>query len=346
MRFFVLCLSFLASLLSFNSHAVKVSDLYRVSVAVSDQTAESRKLGVQWAFQQLLVKVSGIQGLSDNPVLAAATLDAERYMQGFSYQTDLVDDQIYLQAWFSKALVVPLLKHAEAPIWGEDRPLILNWLAVEDSSGKGGAEERFVVSQSTPEWQGRFSRIFSERGLPVLWPTADLEDSSALPIEQLWWLLPDTIKQASLRYQADAVLAGRLNQSTEGVWQYEGILFNGEQTLPLLISADTPRQALALVSSKVGQYFADQFAIKPSSTDDRAGIRIAISKVNDFTDYSQVLSYLNNITGVRNVEVAQVDRGNLELYLSLEGDWAKVQRSISLDKKLVLLQEKEFEWTR
>lgn len=346
MRFFVLCLFLLTGLLSFNSHAVKVSDLYRVSVAVDDQSAESRKLGVQWAFQQLLVKVSGTQNIIENPTLVAASLDAERYMQGFSYQTDLVDDQIYLQTWFSKALIVPLLKRAEAPIWGEDRPLILNWLALEAPSENGEAAERLIVSQSTPEWQGRFSRVFSERGLPVLWPTADLEDSSALPIEQLWWLLPDSIKQASLRYQTDAVLAGRLNQSAEGLWQYEGILFNREQTLPLLISGDTPQEVLTVASSQVGQYFADRFAIKPSSTDNRAGIRVVISKVNDFTDYSQVLSYLNNITGVRHVEVAQVDRDNLELYLSLEGDWAKVQRSIRLDKKLVLLQEKEFEWAR
>ena len=68
--------------------------------------------------------------------------------------------------------------------------------------------------------------------------------------------------------------------------------------------------------------------------------------MKDFTDYSQVLSYLNNITGVRSIEVAQVDRDNLELYLNLEGDWAKVQRIIRLDKKLTSVQEKEFEWAQ
>ena len=42
-RLLVLCLC----LLSFNAFAVNVSDLYRVSVAVDDQSEESRKLGVQ-----------------------------------------------------------------------------------------------------------------------------------------------------------------------------------------------------------------------------------------------------------------------------------------------------------
>lgn len=78
----------------------------------------------------------------------------------------------------------------------------------------------------------------------------------------------------------------------------------------------------------------------------RSGLRVLVKKVNDFTDYSQVLAYLKSITGVRLVEVAQVDKDNLQLYLSLEGDWDKVQRIIRLDNKLSILQEKEFEWTQ
>lgn len=341
-RFLVLFLS----LLSFNSYAVKISDLYRVSVEVDDQSEESRDQGVQWAFQQLLVKVSGYQEVLQNPVLIAASSDAQRYMQGFSYQKDSVDNQVYLQAWFSKALIVPLLKRAEAPIWGENRPLILNWLAVEATSTETNSSERLLVSESNPQWHGRLSRIFAERGLPTLWPTADLEDTTALPIEQLWWLVPDVIEQASLRYQADAVLAGRLNQSPEGLWQYEGFLKRGEDSLSILVSGETPQAALVLASAEVSHYFADRFAIKPSSADSREGVRVVINKVNDFTAYSQVLSYLNNITGVRNVEVAQIDRDNLQLYLALEGDWAKVQRIIRLDNKLVSLQDKEFEWAQ
>lgn len=341
-RLLVLCLC----LLSFNSYAVKVSDLYRVSVAVDDQSAKSREQGVRWAFQQLLVKVSGDSRILSNATLIAASTDAQRYMQGFSYKTDFVDDQIYLQTWFSKALVVPLLKRAGAPIWGESRPLLLNWLAIEPVDNVGNIEERLLVSDSSPQWHGRFTRVFAERGLPVLWPTADLEDSLALPLEQLWWLMPDSIKQSSLRYQTDAVLAGRLNQSTAGIWQYEGILFSGDESLSLRTTGEAPQEALTAVATKVSEYFAEQFAIKPGNADNRQGIRIVVTKVNDFTAYSQVISYLHNITGVRRVEVSQVDRDHLELYLSLEGDWAKVQRIISLGKKLISIQEKEFEWAQ
>jgi hypothetical protein len=78
----------------------------------------------------------------------------------------------------------------------------------------------------------------------------------------------------------------------------------------------------------------------------RSGIRVLVKKVKDFSDYSEVLAYFQSIAGVRLVEVAQVDRDNLQLYLSLEGSWDKVQRIIRLDNKLSSLQDKEFEWAR
>ena len=360
MRFIVLCLC----LLAINVHAVNVSDLFRVSVAVDDQSEESRNLGIQWAFQQLLIKVSGYQDSLTNPTLIAASKNAERYIQGFSYQKDSVDGQVYLQAWFSKALVVPLLKRAQASIWGKNRPLLLNWLAIEpatevipetgiifksdvnsaDSHGVAGRGERLFISEQVPDWQTRFSRAFSERGLPILWPMADLEDQTNLPLDQLWWLFPEAISQASLRYQVDAVLAGRLSQSVAGLWQYEGLLLQDEQSISILTEGASPLIALTLVATKVGRHFADQFAIKSDPMNGRGGIRVLVKKVNDFTDYSQVLAYFQSISGVRQVEVAQVDKDNLQLYLALEGDWSKVQRIIRLDNKLSILQEKEFEW--
>jgi hypothetical protein len=366
-RFFVLCLC----LLSFNAFAVNVSDLYRISVAVDDQSEASRKLGVQWAFQQLLIKVSGYQEVLENPSLVAASKNAERYMQGFSYHQDSVDDQTYLQAWFSKALLVPLMRRAEAPIWGENRPLLLNWLAVESSVVSAGTDAepeasivfesdatsstldnvgidagRLLISEQVPEWQTRLGRAFAERGLPILWPINDLEDQTTLPLDQLWWLVSESIEQASVRYQADAVLAGKLNQSAEGIWQYEGILIRGDQRLAILTEGDSPLAALTNVSTEVGRFFADQFAIKSDPMNGRSGIRVVVKKIKDFSDYSKVIAYLQSISGVRLVEVAQVDRDNLQLYLNLEGDWDKVQRIIRLDNKLSSLQEKEFEWAQ
>jgi hypothetical protein len=361
-RLFVLCLC----LLSFNAFAVNVSDLYRISVAVDDQSEENRKLGVQWAFQQLLIKVSGYQEVLQNRTLVEASQNALRYMQGFSYHQDDVDDQIYLQAWFSKALLIPLMRRAQVPIWGENRPLLLNWLAVESSklpadasavifesntnaitSGDGlGSGGRLLISEQSPEWQTRFSRAFSERGLPIMWPINDLVDQSALPLNQLWWLISDSIIKASVRYQTDAVLAGKLNQSAEGIWQYEGVLMRGDQNLSILTEGDSPLAALTNVSTEVGRFFADQFAIKSDQMNGSSGIRIVVKKVKDFSDYSKVLAYLQSISGVRLVEVAQVDRDNLQLYLSLEGSWDKVQRIIRLDNKLFSLQEKEFEWAQ
>ena len=348
MRFIILCLC----LFSLNALAVNVTDLYRVNVPVEDQSEESRKIGVQLAFQQLLIKISGYPEVLENPTLLDASQNALRYMQGFSYQQDGVDGQTYLQTWFSKALLVPLLRRAHAPIWGENRPLLLNWLAVDasDSDSQSATQAldggRLLVSEQASEWKKRLESAFNDRGLPVLWPLDDLEDQSALSLNQLWWLIDDSIVSASARYQTDAILAGKLNQSAEGIWQYEGVLLQGESRLALSTKGETPLAALTNASSEVGRFFADQFAIKSDPMQGRSGLRIVIKNVNDFSDYSKVITYLQSLSGVRLVEVAQVDRDSLQLYLNLEGDWKKVQRIIQLDNKLSSLQEKEFEWAQ
>jgi len=332
---------FMACLIAMNASAVRVSDLYKVSIAVEDQSQESREQGIQLAFQQLLIKISGYQSVLENEQLIAASVAAQQFMQGYSYQQDEVDEQTYLQVWFSKALVLPLMRKAEAPIWGDNRPSILNWLAIEQET------ERLLISEQAPEWQTRFERAYGERGLPVLWPINDLDDQAALPIEQLWWLFPEAIRSASERYQADVIMAGRLSELPEqGGWQYEGLLFNGETSSDLIFIAETPEGALNLASGQVAKILADQFAIKSTALDTRAGLRIKVNSVGSFAAYADMLAYLERIPGVKSIEVAQISGQSVDLYLHLRGDWAKVQRNIELDKRLHPVQEKEFNWVR
>jgi hypothetical protein len=327
-------------LLSFNNvSAVTVSDLYKVEVAVDDQGEANRKLGVQRAFQKLLIKVSGHANVLSNSILVAAEKKSERYLQGFSYHQDGYDKQVYLEAWFSKALVIPLLKRAYAPVWGENRPLLLNWLAIESPN-------RTFISEQVTQWQQPFERVFSELGLPIVWPLADLEDRKILSLNQLWRLSSDDISTASVRYNADATLAGKIYQDSSDKWQYEGVLFHAKQYKRIKTFGDTPVAALSLAAANVSQYFAEQFAIKSTPISTRLGVRITVKKINSFTDYSQLLSYLQSITGVRSVEVAQVANDNVQLYLNLVGNWDKVLRIINLDDKLSTLQEKEFEWAQ
>jgi hypothetical protein len=371
-RFLLVCLLFL----SFNASAVTVTDLYQVKVPVGDQQETSRKLGMRQAFQQVLIKISGHQDVLNNPILAAANERAENYVQGFSYQQDGFDEQIYLQAWFSKTLIIPLMKKAHAPIWGENRPLLLNWLALEvpqtsqvetDStrdfinkvnaaakkdvdSGKSAhlilRGQRQLVSEQVSQWQKPFEQVFSDLGLPTMWPLADLEDQTNLSVNQLWWLLSDPINLASQRYQADANLAGKLQQGEDGIWLYDGVLFHAGIKKTISVTADSPKAVLAQAAASVSYYFADQFAIKSDPMNGRLGVRISISNVKNFTAYSQVLTYLKSITGVRLVEVGQINQESVQLYLNLEGSWDKVQRIINLDDKLTTLQDKEFKWTQ
>ncbi|MBN9021402.1 MAG: DUF2066 domain-containing protein [Rhizobiales bacterium] len=66
--------------------AETVPDLYRVSVLVTGQGAETRGPALERAFGAVLVKVSGDPALAGAPVLAPLAADAADYVEGFSYR--------------------------------------------------------------------------------------------------------------------------------------------------------------------------------------------------------------------------------------------------------------------
>ena len=334
MRFFILCVC----LLNVNNvFAVIVPDLYQVEVAVADQKDSSRNTGVREAFKKLLVKISGSDDVLNNSLLINAQDKPEGYLQGYTYHQDGPDSQAYLQLWFSKELVLPLMKKANATIWGENRPLLLNWLVIESS-------KKTIISNKMTQSKASFDNAFDDRGVPLLWPSLDTRDRRNLSVNDLWSLSSSRINTASTRYDSDAILAGKLFKSSNGTWKYTGVLTQGHQNKTMNVSGSTSNSVLATLASDVSQYFADQFAIKSNSMNGHLGVRISVKKIKDFTDYSQVLAYLESLTGVDSVEVAQVDNEEVQLYLNLEGSWDKVQRIINLDNKLSALQEKEFEW--
>lgn len=334
MRFFILCVC----LFNINhACAVIVPDLYQVEVAVADQKDSSRNAGVREAFKKLLIKISGSDAVLNNPLLMSAQNNPEAYLQGYTYHKEASDSQISIQLWFSKELVLPLMKKANATIWGENRPLLLSWLVVE-------APNKTIISKQMAQWQAPFENAFDERGIPLLWPSIDSRDKKSLSVNALWSLSSSRIKTASTRYNSDAVLAGKLFQNSNGTWKYTGVLTQGLQNKTLSVSGNTSDSVLTALASNVSQYFADQFAIKSNSMNGQLGVRISVKKIKDFTDYSKVLAYLESLTGVDSVEVSQVDNEDLQLYLNLEGSWDKVQKTINLDNKLSTVQEKEFEW--
>lgn len=314
---FILLLSFV-----FTCQAVVVSDLYEAQVPVTGQTNEERSTALQEALQQVLVKISGTTAVMMNNIIQTQSRMPDHFIRSYRYQTTA--QGLVLTVVFAPDLIDGLLHQAQQPIWGKSRPLILLWQAVEING------QRQILGQNNV-LTAQFEQAMNERGLPVLWPSLDLDDQMALPIGTLWGLFRDNISQASMRYLTDAQMAGKLFQNGEQ-WIYQGYLLHLNQRLELNASHEDMQVVLRQISDRIAQQLSEQYAVANTNTLNE--LHLQVTGINSYKQYQHLLIYLNSNTAIKQVQPLSMRPEVITFNLELSADWAKVQSVWSLDKRL------------
>jgi len=197
------------ALLANVAHAGQLVNVYRAEVLVKTQAEAERNEAARATLGQVIVRVSGQLSALDNPIVQSAVKKAQNYLFGFTYQSSnqkiTEDGKVYpavsLQLNYSPQAIEHLLRQAQLPIWPAQRPKVLVWLVAKDQAGL------HLVPEPTALAALQAQAIY--RGLPVITPKMDLEDSLSLTGDDLWQLNLEKIRAASLRYKVDAVLIGR-----------------------------------------------------------------------------------------------------------------------------------------
>ncbi|AQT59196.1 hypothetical protein B0D95_03155 [Cellvibrio sp. PSBB023] len=191
-------------------------DIYRAQALVKSQAEAERNAAARATFGELMVRVSGQRNALDNPVVRAAMPKAQNYLFGFSYKSSsekLVEGSrsftaLALQLDYEPQAIAQLLRDAQLPLWPAQRPTLLVWLVFKDQRGLHLVPE--VIDLQAIHGFAAF------RGLPLVFPKLDVEDSISLSADDLWALDQQKIKAASARYNADAILIGRYTPSAMG----------------------------------------------------------------------------------------------------------------------------------
>ena len=64
------------------------------------------------------------------------------------------------------------------------------------------------------------------------------------------------------------------------------------------------------------------------------GLLVEINNVNSVQDYRKIQMFLQDLTAVRHVHVARVDRGNVAFAIDLRGNLDDFKRLVSTDRRL------------
>lgn len=315
--------------------SLTVDGLYDAKIEVEDQSSGQVLRAKKMGLAQVLVKVSGQTQSLSNPLVRAALLNPESYLQRFSFGTEQLANgqpQAVMELAFDSLQVDQLIGDSGISIWGTDRAAVLVWL-VEDKQGK-----RQIVNDNRHPMVAQIMSQANLRGMPLLWPLLDLEDQVAIDAGALWGVFKDTIMSASSRYQADAVLVGRMFQDSQQLWRVEWNFWLDEveqqwssqgSDIALLVEPLQDR----LSSSLVAKFALDTRIETPHDEAKKSAI-LRIDQVVQVGDYVEIQAMLQTISGIEKVQLHSANGSTLEFRIFAQSHLAQVKSVVDLKRRL------------
>ncbi|OGT43275.1 MAG: hypothetical protein A3F42_06990 [Gammaproteobacteria bacterium RIFCSPHIGHO2_12_FULL_37_34] len=312
--------------------AVKVSSLYQAEIAVASQASDEREQAIKDGFLQVLMKVSGHAQIEKNPLIHSNLKRAEYYVQEFSYQIPSTSaSQYLLQIHYNINDVNRLLKRAGISSWGQNRPLILVWLAFTD---KEDTREIIGNEESTMNILDYMKQQAKNTGLPFIFPMMDVEDMNRISVDNVIEKSLPILKDVSKRYAPDALLIGHLQQHDDGFeseWQF---VLNGEQW-DWSISGITAKHIISSVISEVGQTLSKRYTVKVVDHASPIWLKLEVTNITQRDDLVQLIHYLKQLTPVSQVQLLQVSGNSVKLSVLIQGSLVTFQQHASIGKRLI-----------
>lgn len=313
--------------------AVKVNHLYTVDLSVASQSEGVRQQAEKQGFLQVLVKLTGDPKIDGRAAVKQGLKNAGHFVQEFSYQpaNDLVNPYI-LSLHYDPITIGGLLKQAGIALWGEERPLILVWLAsTSDDRGTEliGAESR---QNKMAHALLRQSQIF---GLPLLFPTLDLADTSQVTVDDVTQAAIPVLKDASKRYPAAKVLLiGKVHPTGDGYYS-DWHLVTDDQDWHWTATDKTEGDIATGILRQSMETLARYYGISASNAAP-TWIKLQVDNITARAQLAQLTDYIKQLPSVQQVQLAQVSGDSVELALQVRGSLEVFQQHTAMSDYLQL----------
>ncbi len=334
----LLILICLTLLVSQPVHAIQVSGLYQATTPVGDESTSKRKPAIKQALIQALIKLTGDRNIASSGGISPLIESPERFVQQYRYQEKAAKDEqpqskeLWVQ--FDETALNDALRSYGLNIWGKERPSILVWLAHESNKNRS-----LVSFEESPQYITMLDRRAASRGVSLLFPLLDLEDTSRMSVSDVWGGFKEPVLKASHRYQSDVILTGRLIQTLPTLWESQwSVYFNGQE-----MHWTTQGEQAEIVLEEGVDELVDRLAsqyVNTGSTSTEV-IELMVSNINDLDGYAKALSYLESLQAVSSVQVKQVSEGKVMFEIISHGGLSAFSQTIELGKTLELVSNSE-----
>ncbi|MBT8131473.1 MAG: DUF2066 domain-containing protein, partial [Gammaproteobacteria bacterium] len=304
--------------------AALTGNLYSAEVAVLEKSPEEKTRGAALALAEVLVKMSGDRRIAEHPAAAPLLASAEDYVQQFRFTPNDT-----LLVGFDGRNLQRAMREARLPVWGNDRPATLLWLAVDF----GGGERRLLSADDHGEVRTQIEAAAAARGVPLIWPLNDSTDRASLTVADVWGGYSEMVDEASVRYAPDAILVGRISRSSNGS-------YFGNWHLQLQGEHKEWRDGLGDSVHRLSDYYAVRLA-SVATTQDNAMVSMLISGLDDGRAYIHALSTLEKLGAIESVQVREARGSTVRVNLKLRGSADQLRRSLGFSRVLVPDNERD-----
>lgn len=324
-------------------HAIKVSGLYQATASVSDESESKRKPAIKQALIQVLIKLTGDRNIAKSSGINTLIERPERFVQQFRYQQAKNKDDEQIQShppsqelWvqFDETALNDVLRSYGLNIWGKERPAILVWMAHEVDKTR-----RLVSFEESPEYITMLDQRAASRGISLLFPLLDLEDTSRISVSDVWAGFKEPVLAASSRYQSDVVLTGKLIQILPSLWESQWSVYIDGQEKRWTTQGELPDIVLEEGVDELVDRLASQYAHKGSTRAEV--IELLVSDIDDLDKYARALAYLQSLQSVRTVQVKRVSANEVMFEVISHGGLTAINQTIALGNTLELISNNE-----
>jgi len=155
-----------------------------------------------------------------------------------------------------------------------------------------------------------------------------LDETRRLGASQLWAGFEDPLLAASRRYQADAVVLLRLDESSGGLHALWTLYLRGGRIDTWQTRSVDRDNLLATGMSRLAGSLADRFG-RITALDEERRIHLRVSGIDSFGAYRRVLLYLRSLEAVDRVQVADVGAGKVSFLLGTRVSEEALRNAIS-----------------
>lgn len=301
--------------------AVEVASLYTAQVPLDPEEDNPRAAAYDMALADVLLRVSGTELANDPEMIDLLFPEPASYIVQFRPGEE---DTLWVS--FDGEAIERVLRQAGQTVWGSDRPLTLVWLAVDWGQG-----EREIVAADDPVrsrdearsidrnrlLRQRVLDIAERRGLPVAFPLLDTIDRQNLSFSDIWGGFDDALIGASQRYEADAIIVGRIRPASAARNRWSFYLGGEERSW-----TGEPE----LVINYVADLLAAEFAISGGAVPET--IELAVSGISSVESFGAVENLLTELPVVEQFSIVEVDGDRVKFRVTAVGGVDRLRRAL------------------